>query len=440
MIHRPNRRAAALACALALAAAGCASANKRMEQGQALEQQGRAAGAARRYVDALKKDPSLAEARAHLLDAGNRAVGDYLRETDASAGAGNYAAAADALLALDGLRRDAAAVGQPLQPPADYDAHRRTILDHAADQALAFATDAVQRRDYAEAVRLLDRAGEKWEPAADRAARIGRARYDAHLAWAGGEMEAGRYRSAFEHAGSAAGVQGVDDAGRAAAIQAEALRRGTVRVAVFPVGALRGTGAGARERILPELNDALALSYWQRSPRWLAVLNPVEASRIARERGYGGEDVDPGAAARMGRDLGADLAVVMTLDSIRRGESDVRTERHAARTRSGADTAYTVREGRAETWARVSWRIVDTRRYSPEYADRGDVSARAAARFRRATYAGDWRDLQLTGDERRLFDGRRDPDDDRETVRSLSDDLSNRLGREVYDALLRRVP
>ncbi|HKP76282.1 MAG TPA: hypothetical protein VJT67_12215, partial [Longimicrobiaceae bacterium] len=70
------RGASALVAALALA--GCASASKRYEQGVQLEQQGRPADAARRYIDALKKDPSLSDARARLLDAGQRAIADDL--------------------------------------------------------------------------------------------------------------------------------------------------------------------------------------------------------------------------------------------------------------------------------------------------------------------------------------------------------------------------
>ena len=66
-IHIHLRRAATLAALLPLTmAAGCMSANKRLEQGMKLEERGRPADAARRYIDALRRDPSLADARARL--------------------------------------------------------------------------------------------------------------------------------------------------------------------------------------------------------------------------------------------------------------------------------------------------------------------------------------------------------------------------------------
>jgi hypothetical protein len=163
----------------------------------------------------------------------------------------------------------------------------------------------------------------------------------------------------------------------------------------------------------------------------------VAASRLARQRGWWGRDIQPWQAAQLGRELGARLAVAMTLDSIRRGETDVQTTRRTAKTRAGADTAYTVREGRLESWARVTWRVVDVEAWRGT-ADEGIATARAGTRFRRATYAGDWHDLALPQGERVLFQ-RGDEGYDRETVRELANGLSERLGRAVFDAVLRRV-
>jgi hypothetical protein len=428
-----------LACAALVLAAGCASANKRLEQGAALEQQGRPADAARRYIDALKKDRTLAEARARLQDTGDRAVADYLREADADVAAGRATDAADALGQLESLRADASAVGVQLATPADYASRRQDVLGRAVDQALAEASGAQQRQDYASAVRWLDRAATRWQPAPEQLARIDRARFDTHLAWAQGEMSAGRYRSAYEHAGTAAGLRGID-AATAADLQREALRRGTVRVAVFPVGAPRRADQGVRDRVLPELNDALALNFWQRPPLWLDVINPLEAARLARQRGHYNDEIEPYDAQRMAQYLGARIAVVASLDSVRRTEENVQTVRHPARTRAGVDTAYTTREGDAQTWARVSYRVVDAAGFGGSSYDSGDVTARSNAHFRRATYAGNWRDLALTSSEASLFERGDDAGYNRETVRELADGLSGRLGREVFDALLRRVP
>jgi hypothetical protein len=167
------------------------------------------------------------------------------------------------------------------------------------------------------------------------------------------------------------------------------------------------------------------------------VQNPVAAARLARQRGWSGRDIQPSEAAAMGRQLDAGMAVTLTLDSIRRAETGVETVRRTAKTRAGADTAYTVREGRLETWARVAWAVVDVAGYGGA-AEQGTVSARSTMRFRHATYAGDWRDLELPQAERMLFQ-RQDEGYNRETVRELANGLTDPLGRAVFDALLRRI-
>ncbi|HZM14586.1 MAG TPA: hypothetical protein VFE28_01180, partial [Candidatus Krumholzibacteria bacterium] len=57
-----SRKARTLLGLILLLALGCASATKRLEQGAELEQQGRYAEAAARYIQALRKDPGMPEA------------------------------------------------------------------------------------------------------------------------------------------------------------------------------------------------------------------------------------------------------------------------------------------------------------------------------------------------------------------------------------------
>jgi tetratricopeptide (TPR) repeat protein len=432
---RPIRRTAAVLATLALAA-GCASANKRFEQGVQLEQSGRPADAAQRYIDALKKDRTLAEARTRLAETGNRAIADYLDQAGRFESVGSFVEAADVLRRLDDLRGDAGAVGVPLQPPAGYEQRRRATFDRAVDLAVTASSSALARRDYSAAIGWLERASQRWEPTPADRGRLASARYDALYGWAEGEMQAGRYRAAYERAGQAAALGGYGG-GDAAALQAEALRRGTVRVAILPVGGGPQVRDSLPDDLLAELNDELVLNHWNRAPAWLDVVDPVAAAREARRRGGGRQPIDPAAAAQIGRQLGARVVVVMEIDSVRRGEADVITQRRAARTQAGADTAYTVREGRVETWARVTYRVVDAAGWG-RVADQGTATARSSARFRSADYHGDWRTLQLSLADRTLFAsaGRGYT---RETVRELVSGLSERLGRDVYDAVLRRI-
>ncbi|HSU16303.1 hypothetical protein [Longimicrobium sp.] len=429
---RTRLRLGAAAVLAAAALAACASANKRYEQGVRMEQQGRNVDAAQRYIQALKKDRSLADARARLQQSGDLAVADFLREADADETAQRYAEAADALARLDALRADAAGVGVQLAAPADYLARRRATFDRAADQAVSEASAAMERREYAEAVRWLDRAGRQWEPGPAVRGRLDRTRYDALYGWAQAEMQAGRFRSAYERAGQAATL-GFDGNGMAESLQREALRRGTVRVAIFHVGTLPNTRNRLPDNVLPALNRQLADRFWRQSPQWLEVID--ESGRAGT--GYNRGALEPSQGASAAQRMGARLAVVMALDSVRQTEGEVVTQRRTAKTTSGADTAYTVREGRMETWARVTWRVVDASGWG-SVIDQGSATARSGADFRKAEYRGDWRTLVLPASDRVLFD-EGDRGYGRETVRELVSGLSDELGREVYDALVRRI-
>src|SRR5215213_9953121 len=232
----PAARAALVGIAIALGAAACASAGKRYEQGMELEQRGRPADAAGRYIDALKRDPSLADARARLQETGDRAVAEYLGEAQGHETAGRPGDAAEAILRADALRRDASAVGVTLAAPADYAARRRAALDRAIDAARREGEAASERGEFQEAMRMLDRAQSRWQPSPAQRGELDEARFATYLAWAGAEADAGRFRAAFQRAEQAATVFGGGSpaAERARALQEDVLRRGTLRVAILP--------------------------------------------------------------------------------------------------------------------------------------------------------------------------------------------------------------
>jgi hypothetical protein len=96
-----------------------------------------------------------------------------------------------------------------------------------------------------------------------------------------------------------------------------------------------------------------------------------------------------------------------------------------------------VEEGQLELWARVSWRTIAANA-GRGVVDRGDASDHASTNFRRSTYAGDWHTLDLSAADRALFE-QRDPRDTEDLLRKVARGLSGRVGRDVFDALLRRV-
>lgn len=437
-LRRPSAVRVLASVVLALLA-GCASASKRYEQGVELEQRGRAVDAAPRYVEALRKEPGLAEARQRLGETGARAVDDLLREAVALDAAGRPDEGAETLLRLDALRRDAAAVGVQLAAPGDYAVRRRFVFDRAIDASVAGAANP-GTRGWADALRRLERAGSGLEPSAAQRERLDRARSGVFLAWGESEASRGRFREAYDVADRGLRALGRNgpEAERLADFRADVLRRGTVRVAVLPLAAEDERRRRLDEELLPEVEDVLAERFWPDAPPFVEVVDPQRVAREARREGYGRRAATAREAARLARALGADYAVLAEVDSVRVDERDVREARRAVKTREGADTAYTLREGRREAWARVALSLVDAR--DARVLDRATASSSRSDRFRRGVYPGDARTLDISRGDRDLFAPQGETRDRRELALDLAGGLAERVAREVFGATLRQVP
>ena len=414
-----------------LLAAGCASATKRYEQGQELEQQGRPAEAAQRYIDALKKDASLSDAKLRLSETGSKAVVEYTRQVDALESTAAHTDAAELLLKCDALIRDAAQVGVPLAIPAGYGAAHSDVLQRAVNQAIAQAASAAQRGDFANALQVAEHALQRWSPTSVQQASLTKSMFAARYSWAESEFQAGRFRSAYEQADLAAGIMGADRPS-IDALKNDAVRRGTISVAIFPAVARPNVDS----RILPELNDVIVLSHWQQPPQWINVVNSVETQRVIRLRNLGGKELDASEAERVTRQLGARYGVTLVLDTVRIGESRMKRSRHAVKTRAGADTAFFVEEGQLDAWAHVTWREGEPG--SSREISHGDQGDRASGNFRRAVYDGNWRDLNLSQDDRRLFEPR-DTKELPDALRDVARKLSDRIAQDIVADVVRRV-
>jgi tetratricopeptide (TPR) repeat protein len=417
-----------------LLAGGCMSASKRYEQGIRLEERGQAAEAARRYVDALRRDPSLTDARDRLRESGAQAVEQYLATSDRHAAAGAHADAAEALLELDALRRDASGVGVELAVPAEYAAHRRARLDRAVEWSLEEADRLAAAGRHGDALARLDRAVARWAPSAEHRGRMDEARLETFVAWSEHEAAAGRFRASFEVAERGLALFGGER--RLVEAQERALEAGTVRVAVLPVQASDGVARELGAAFVRDLDDELELGGWTMPPAFVQMADP-RAVRVEARRYRAGELAHVSDAARLGRALDAHLVVMVEVDSVALTATDERSERRSARTRGGADTAYTVASGRREAWARVRYTLVDVpgrRRVSEE-----TVTARVSRPFREGRYAGDWRQLLLGRDDQRLFDANVRDDARGELATDLTRQLAEELPRRLYDRLLRDI-
>ena len=437
-IQIPLRRAAAIATLLPLAlAAGCMSANKRYEQGLTLEARGRPADAARRYIDAVRRNPSLADARARLLETGGLAIDQYLAESRAAADAGAHPDAAEGLLQLDDLRRDAAAVGVELPVPADYAQHRRAVLDRAIEDAVDQGDALTGSGRFGDALDRLERVS-RWQPSAEQRRMTDEARLETYSAWMAAEGAEGRHRGAYQVGERAVSALGRNFPGIERIVEAQqfAIDEGTLRVAVLPI-----LTAGRAESVLPasflrDVENDLEGGAWTRPPAFVEVLDPREVRRQARR--YTLDDLRyTSEMGRLGRSVGADMVVMVEIDSVGVQEAETRSETRTARTRGGADTTFTVRSGRREAWAQVRYIVVDVA--DGRMVTREQLVPEASRPFREGQFSGDWRQLVLNDEDRRLFDAARRDDARGDLMRELGRAVTEQLSREVYERVLREV-
>lgn len=431
------RRAAVVAALLPVAAAGCMSANKRLEQGMRLEERGQPAEAARRYADALRRDPSLADARVRLQETGRLAVEQYLRESDAASAAGHRDDAAERLLHLDALRRDVAAVGVELAVPADYAQYRRARLDEAIEGTLDDGEQLAQSGRYGDALGRLDRIA-RWQPSAEQRRGASEVRLEVYTEWMRAEAAGGRHRAAYNVAERAVGDLGRQFPGIERLVEAQqyAIDEGTLRVAVLPLAVSPSAERALPASFMRDVENELEAGPWSRPPLFVEVVDPREVRRQVRR--YDRDDLGyTSEAARLGRAVGADLVVMLEVDSLAVTEPEPERQRRAVRTRSGVDTAYVVRSGRREAWARVRYVLVSV--HDRRILTRDQVMPQASRGYREADYPGDWRQLLLDDDARRLFDPERRDDARGELMQDLSRSLTDRLSREVFDLVLAQV-
>ena len=415
--------------------AACASANKRLEQGQKLQASGRPAEAAERYIQALKKDSRLDSARVNLRIAGGQAIDLYMQA--ATAPGTSPFAAADNYLAIDDLQARALSVGIFLPGPTGYDTMKRSAFDRAISTALSDSKLLVNTRQYEEALRRLQRAATAYQPSTVQAQSIGGSGADVMLAWAKADTAQGNFRAAFtrvERMGEVAGASSrqVDDA---RLLQAEAVRRGTRRVAMLPTWGTVNARISLPDDGLLALSDALSESPWTSPPQFIAMVPPDQVEREVRRQGLARRTLSSYEAARIGRAVGADLVVVSEVDSVRREDVNVRITRRPARTNRGLDTAYYVEEGTARIFARATYSVVD--REGTRATEFPNVTASVNTPFTRVRYAGDYRSLDLRQAERDLFERARMEGDFSRTFASA---LSPRLAEGVFAEVLRRIP
>lgn len=425
------------ALALSLFLAACASAGDRFEQGLEAEAYGRLREAAFRYVEALEKDAALASARARLQTVGDSVVKLELAEARTRQESGDAVAAAEGYRAVDELLDAAGAVGIRLARPDDYGTSRRAAFDGAIEALLAAGEEYRAGGAWQDGRRSLRRARRTFEPDGEQERRLRTAEARLLADWAGALEAEGRFQEAFRRAEEALETPGGapdDVAEAAAALQDRAVEAGTRRLVVFPVMVASDVDPVTEEDPAMLLSETLELDHWRTPPLFVAVADPLEVRRLTRRLS------PPGTALRPRRVLdatGADFGLVVEIGSLTVTEGDVARQVRTARTSRGGTRRWTLEEGHRTYRVRVRMELLDER---GRVLDRFSASADARGPFRRGLYDGDPRELELSRNERRLFDPRAQAEARAALEEELMAELAGRIATGTFERVLRRIP
>jgi tetratricopeptide (TPR) repeat protein len=437
---KPRPFATIVSVILLTALAGCTSVEKRYKKGQELEVQGRLEEAAQRYITVLAKDPSREDARQRLADVGAKIVDDSLAEARSSEAKGFYENAVASVIRIDSLRDRTDQVGVTIPVPDDYADLRRDMVDAAVVFLSRQGEDLEETGHWAEALQRYERML-PYPLASGQRLRVDEARARVLTRWAEQDMAIGSFRAAYGHAQNALDISGPDSEAGAESrtIQKAALDAGTKTVAVLPFWTGPGTGEGPPRGMETSLYDNLLYEHMN-AP--VLFVGPIDRGAIHREmsrlRVRSGEIPAP-TAAKVGMALNADFVVIGWLESYLQEDSvPEEIARKAALRRDKSKTvAYTEKKYTIKLTGEVTYRIVDPA--TRKVVDEEKVAANASAPFRRAYYDGDYAALDLTRDERALFDKEGWLRAEEELQASLVKKLAEKIAANVFERILRFV-
>lgn len=437
MIRQKRKFLTVLTLALIFSLINCASVEKRYRKGQEMESKGRLEEAAQRYIKVLRKDPSMQDARVRLEDVGSQLITTYLEQASAYESTGAYENAVSALNRIDSLRRRTSQVSVILPVPDGYEDFRQEMIDAAIASLFEQGEANEQAGNWAEALRRYQRLS-AYPLSPDQARRADEARAGVHIKWAEQDMGRAYFRAAFGRAQKALDILGPDNeiGARALQLQKAALEAGTRSVAVLPFWASVGAAEEAPRAMESDLYDTLLYEYLSNPVLFVAPIDPGAIHReLTRLRIRSGE-ITRQTASMVGLTLNTDFVVIGWIESYSYGEGipeEIERQASLRRDRS-TQVTYIERKFAIEMTAEVVYQVIDPK--ASRVLDDETVMAKVSGQFQRAYYDGDYTTLDLSREERMLFNKEEWLRAEEEMETMLYDQLAERIAASIFARVL----
>jgi len=226
-------------------------------------------------------------------------------------------------------------------------------------------------------------------------------------------------------------------------LQDRALDQGTIVVAVPPVVA----GPPVRERLGPEfeirLDEDLALDHWTSPPPFVRMADHTVMRRELRGL-LRGVPQSPLLVGRVLQLVGADLAAMVEVIDVEMMEQDVKRTLRSSRLLDGSRESreprpveFAVVEGTRSYRALADVILVD---HDGREVTRFRAEGRSGGPFRRGEFDGNPDRLELTEEERVLFDPLAIQEQMARIEGALMEELAAAIAAGTYDTVLERVP
>lgn len=425
----------------------CASATDRLNEGLALQSQGRYMEAVYRYAEAVEKDRELVEAQDRLVAAGDSAVMVAMDEADRLERRGDPVQAAAQYSQVDRMLDRVRQVGLRLDLPSDYSTIRRAIFDNAINWQMIQGDEAAEAGRWEDALRFYQGARGDYLPSRDQREESLDAETKLLLNWARVELGDGNPRYAFELAEKALEVRSSPARETVLAvrdIQDEALEVGTVVLAVVPVTADPGVREWLGGEFEVELDEDLSVDHWTQPPLFVDIADPILLRTELRGLLRGQATQSPLLVGRALDLIGADLGVLIRLTGIDVVEEDVDRDRHdavvnqtvreGAARRTVADTVtYATLEGTLRYYLEADITLVDP---SGREVAHFTASSTQSGPFQRGEFDGDPSVLDLDGQRARFFDPTVIANQMAAIEGALLEDLAGSIAAGTYDQVL----